>query len=540
MPGLSWLTPPSLGRIWILLFYWISITIMITNKAIIHDAYYWERVGFRAAWISVTQVPFVLLLAGKVNIIGYLIGSSHEQLNWLHRWVARTLFISVTVHGSFFLAEWVRADFVSLELATMPMVKYGMGAWCVLLWINLSSLAPVRGLGYELFVFQHLTSAIIFLWLLWKHVPLYAMYNVWIAIGFLVFDRVAYSVWFAALNLLPRKGELDGLGGIALPRRKRSRLHQLNWKLGHRAYVEAHSGDITTVTLKNTSMSYRPGQHLYLWIPRVGGIESHPYTISNAQRPFSETASSGVRLVIRSHSGFSRRLYKRARDAAQNGGPTAMTAFIVGPFGSPPLWHTYETVILIAASTGASFTLPVFESLIQDLGCVSQIRFLFLVSQRQQCLCYLSRLEKVASQARSLTGVSSHVEIAVSREFSDSPGGGIPPSGCTCHSNASRASSENGASSDTEKIAMVMGSSSCHPQPCCPAPVHLHFGKRDLLEYIRSPVETAYGETLVAVCGGKRLTSDVRNLVTRLSDERAVHKGSGAQGIRLYVEEYAF
>ena len=60
----------------------------------------------------------------------------------------------------------------------------------------------------------------------------------------------------------------------------------------------------------------------------------------------------------------------------------------------------------------------------------------------------------------------------------------------------------------------------------------------DLVEYIRAPVEAARGETLVAVCGGVGLASYVRNAVARLSDERAVHKGSGAQGIYLHVEAF--
>lgn len=66
----SWLSPPSLGRILVLVIYWAIIAFMLTNKAIVNDAYYWERIGFRAAWISVTQVPFVYLLAGKSNVIG--------------------------------------------------------------------------------------------------------------------------------------------------------------------------------------------------------------------------------------------------------------------------------------------------------------------------------------------------------------------------------------------------------------------------------------------------------------------------------------
>jgi hypothetical protein len=53
-------------------------------------------------------------------------------------------------------------------------------------------------------------------------------------------------------------------------------------------------------------------------------------------------------------------------------------------------------------------------------------------------------------------------------------------------------------------------------------------------------VEATGGETSVVVCGGKSLVAKVRNCVAALSDERAVHKGTGAQGIHLHVEEYCF
>jgi hypothetical protein len=57
---------------------------------------------------------------------------------------------------------------------------------------------------------------------------------------------------------------------------------------------------------------------------------------------------------------------------------------------------------------------------------------------------------------------------------------------------------------------------------------------------IRRAVEATAGETSVVVCGGPSLASRVRNCVAALSDERAVHKGTGAQGIHLHVEEYSF
>jgi Ferric reductase like transmembrane component len=123
---------------------------MMTNNAIIDDAYYYERIGFRNAWISVTQVPVVYLLASKSSIIGCVISSSHERLNWLHRWVSRTLLITVTVHGGFFMREWIRADFVKLEMEMMPMVKYGIGAWAILVWTFFTSLPPLRSMAYEI------------------------------------------------------------------------------------------------------------------------------------------------------------------------------------------------------------------------------------------------------------------------------------------------------------------------------------------------------------------------------------------------------
>lgn len=74
----SWLSPPPLGRSLVLLCYWAVVVYMMTYKAVVNDPNYYERLGFRNAWIAVTQVPLVYLLATKSSIIGHIIGSSHE------------------------------------------------------------------------------------------------------------------------------------------------------------------------------------------------------------------------------------------------------------------------------------------------------------------------------------------------------------------------------------------------------------------------------------------------------------------------------
>jgi hypothetical protein len=46
--------PLSSGRVILILCYCAILIYMLTNDVVVNDAYYWERVGFRGAWISVT------------------------------------------------------------------------------------------------------------------------------------------------------------------------------------------------------------------------------------------------------------------------------------------------------------------------------------------------------------------------------------------------------------------------------------------------------------------------------------------------------
>lgn len=575
--GFQWLTPPCLGRIILILIYWVVIIIMITENAIIDDAYYFERIGFRAAWICVMQLPFIILLSAKVSIVGWLIGSSYERLNWAHRWAARTLFICVTIHGGFFLREWVRADFVALEIEMMPMVKYGMGSWCVLLWINITSLAPFRYMAHEIFVIQHLASAAVLLWLVHTHVPDYAYYYVWIAIAFVAFDRVARWAWLAYRNTTIFSGKGTNLS-----------------KIGYDAELHAAPGDTTRVTIKNVTWKWKPGQHVYLWIPRIGFIETHPFTISNT---YHSGGVNDATIAVRKHSGFSQRLYNFAAKRSSASRPTIVKALIQGPYGAHPDWNTFDTVVLISASTGASFTLPILEGVLENPCVVKNIRFLLLVRSRPQCSCYLARLRDVAAKAVG-SGIQVRVQIAVTGEDTDLAEGdanGELGSRCVCGPNTASGecccggvepSSEKieYVDEDTGNVEQVGGKAACcstdadsqreakrsvdgdiiskpgdplqnnvkslttrapsetySDPPNYKTEIEWSFGSRpNIEEFIRYPVEAASGETCVAVCGGKSLSGRVRNVVTRMSDERAVHKGTGAMAIMLHVEEFGF
>jgi NAD(P)H-flavin reductase len=385
-------------------------------------------------------------------------------------------------------------------------------------------------MAYEIFVLQHILSAVFFLWLLYVHVPKSAQYNVWFAIAALCFDRacrIALLLW-QNIKLFPDKSKCRG-----------------GQRIGHQAQLKAVGDSITVVTIRDVHFKWRAGQHLYLWAPRVGLAEAHPYTIACAHQLPDTCICNSIQLVVRKHDGFSRRLHEYATKA---GGKEHQTVFVSGPYGAPPRWDIYETIVLISASTGASFTLPILESLLQGgtTHCVKRVDFLLAARQGDEIDFYVSRLHELIERAREV-GIELGVHIAVTQ----GPTASARDAGFMVRTvdvaSASSSGSNLGRPMD-EKVAGTMPADV--EQTAAPrrrashasADSHVFHStvRPDVDAFIRGPVEATGGETSVVVCGGPSLVARVRNCVAALSDERAVHKGTGAQGIHLFVEEYSF
>lgn len=512
---------------------------MATAGAIIKDAYFWERIGFRNAWVTVMQLPFLYLLASKSSVLGLIAGSSYERLNWFHRWVGRTMFVTATIHGWHFYAEYQRADIVSYMFEMMPMMKYGLGAWGLLLWANISGLFPLRHLCYEFFIAQHMLTWILFLYVIYVHVPVYAQYNVWFAIAALCFDRFYRTVLLIWQNIKFRPNRSGCKGGQ---------------RIGHQAQIRAIGEDITIVTIKDVHFSWKAGQHLYLWMPKIGLSDHHPYTIASSHTVPDTCICNSIQLVVRKHKGFSRRLHNYANKIQASGAKETVTAWVTGPYGLAARWDIYDTLVLISASTGASFTLPILESVLssgENSTCTRRIDFLLAAKKGDEIDYYVQRLHEMIEKAATV-GIELKVHIAVTQgppipalvdnsPYTDEKTGDMSAASSSAVTTASNRRGFNQAGSgsmDIEKQA----SAGTRPGSSASNDSHVHHlsSRPNIEAFIRDPVEAAGGETSVVVCGGKSLVARTRNCVAKLSDERAVHKGTGAQGIHLHVEEYCF
>ncbi|KAH7199568.1 hypothetical protein DER44DRAFT_842550 [Fusarium oxysporum] len=502
---------------------------LVTYKSIHHDANFHERIAFRAAWITATQTSLPFLLAVRVNPIGLLLGTSYERLNWFHRWASRIFFASATIHGGFFAWEWLAASFFWTEIKTVKMVLPGIGAWFILAWTVVSTLPFFRRMKYELFVAQHIISVVLLLVFLVLHVPDHHLFSIWCAVGVFAYDVVTRSA-----NPIWRNLRLRVSANTSV-------------RYAYDASIQAVDDELTVMTIRNVGFRWKPGQHVLIWSPTFRWETPHPFTIANI--PDSEGKSQDVQLTIKTKTGLTRDLNDWARRTGLRGDNGSMRVMVTGPFGTVPNWKQYENVVLVAASTGGSFTTPVLEDLLstQSPGCVRKINALYIVRRKAHAEPYLQRVSRVLSSAKEM-GISVNVQVAITKGA-----GTVSDAVLRDDANASRerlieeptrgpsvelerfsidssASSESGREEQLLKEEMDMDFDGAHASA-----IEHTDGRPEIATFIRTAVGSVPGNVAVAVCGGDAIEKVVKTSVASMRRERS-RDGAGVGDIYLHVE----
>lgn len=526
----------------------------------IAGAQHYTSLGVRAAWLAVANIPLLLLLSGKANLIGALSGVSYERLNVLHRWVARGILLLATLHFGYQSYGWNQYGLMQLEWQTDTCPPTGIAAYALLLWLNITSLAPIRHLFYEVFVVQHILSFIAFIYLVMAHLPSTALYSrvyVYAGIGIFFLDRLIRAIRYAYNNIRPARATLTAL-----------------------------DGGVTKIRVQSKQVkSWKPGSHVFLAIPRLGFGQSHPATIASI--PSSDNGD--LILILRSRKGFTNRIHKTASLSqpstlpevkGESEAPTSVSsdhtylALIGGPYGashSDPA--AFDTVLMISGSTGITFMISNLLSLTHRAQTSSRlpVRFVDFVWVVKQ-VCWTSWVtEELTAAVKGLKAKGIEIKVTIYVTCDDSFTG-LPEAnatdGCACDRssgpcccNASIQSAaplegeeirsdgitalENGSQLPISKEAVattaairrtskVNRSLETLPFAMCVA------GRPNMKEMVWDLAEQAEGEMAVFACGPLGLSTGIRNIVASVSDERAVHKGTGAEGIYLHVESFCW
>ncbi|KAJ4292991.1 hypothetical protein N0V88_005655 [Collariella sp. IMI 366227] len=305
--------------------------------------------------VAVSQYPLQYLLALKsLNPVAYLLQSSHEQINRWHRVLARVTTTLLCLHVAFYWGFFILKD--RLDRLEDPVVIAGILAFTALNILISTALRPVRRYSYRVFFIIHLVLGITIPFMLMIH-----------AAPGRIFLFEALGVFF--LDLASRR--LDTATGNAT--------------------VETIPGTnlvkISASIPQSKVNRFRgnPGSHIYLSVPAAArksmsaASASHllfeflfnPFTVAEVSE------DNGDLTLIARHCGgpMTAALGRFASAAKPNSADSAdedekIPLSIEGPYGAasrfPQLCSEFDRILLVAGGVGATFTLPLYRSIVSE------------------------------------------------------------------------------------------------------------------------------------------------------------------------------
>ena len=295
--------------------------------------------------MALLNMTFITLLALKNTPLAYLTAYSYERLNPLHQIGGYATVAYMFVH----MVTLVQAFTLKNNIAFLVEQdqRYGYVAG-ICMFITFIAAIGLRRIRYELFYVTHLLMFLLIIVFLPLHIHHHAEKAVYISI-------FAASIWGADRLL---RGS-----------------HLLWYVHGNRATITPLPNKGTRIVLKRSPSRAIPGNHCFVWIPKIRLLESHPFTIVSATK-------TSLELVIAAYDGFTNDLHQYA---VKNPG-AVLRASVDGPYGATPDFvKTADKVILIAGGSGASFTFGVALDMLRRLTESSQTTIDFVWSVKDHC-----------------------------------------------------------------------------------------------------------------------------------------------------------
>ncbi|KAM3415591.1 Ferric/cupric reductase transmembrane component 2 [Cercospora zeina] len=416
---------------------------------------------------TLNMIP-LFLLAGRNNPMVWLMGISFDDFNLLHRWIGRIVVLEATAHATFWFVKKIVTLGVAKgnlaiagSLAHSEFILTGTIGFAAFAAILLQSPSIIRHAFYETFLHLHIALVIVSVVTVWIHLkgrP--AQLLVLGALVCWIFERLARAYLLIRNNM---------------SRKRRTRIE-----------IEALPGDAMRVTMRVARpWKFHPGQHIYLYIPRIGMWTSHPFSVvwsedsgdvaaekslPMARQDIFAAATTSMSLIIRRRTGFTDTLWRKAEAA----GPTPLitTAYVEGPYGDES-FRSYGTVVLFAAGVGITHQVPHVRELVAAYANgTAATRKILLVWTIQSP----EHLEWIRPWMTQILSMPKRREILRIQLF------------------VTRPRSNKEIHSPSASVLMVPGRMNCN-------------------EIIAKEQQTQVGAMAVSVCGGGAISDDVRKAV---------------------------
>ncbi|KAI0675049.1 ferric reductase NAD binding domain-containing protein [Trametes maxima] len=423
-------------------------TYIFPNPAMGHS----PPIATRTGWISIAIMPFLIVFATKVNLIGMVTGVSHEKLQVYHRWTAWIMYITSLIHTFPFIVQNIRLGEMSKDWNTTPWYWTGVAALVPQTWLVFMSWGPIRNRYYETFKKLHFIASGIFIAALFIHCN---------------FRLTSWDYFWATAALY---------GVSWLVRLGRTLYNGLRSD----ASFEALPENMVKITIP-TKLSWRPGQHFFIRFLDLGihAASSHPFTVATLPAGGAEAKDGRreIEVYARVHGGITRRLAA----LCDSGRLRSSRVLLDGPYGGVEGdLKAYDRVLLLAGGSGVTFVVPLLLDIVRGFAegkAVCQKIHLVWAVRTSDALTWF---EDVLSSA--IKAAPQGLSVSISYYVTDLE------------------TVEDDTSSKSEKSALSEGAVT-------------RFNGRPALKDIVSSICDEEGAVGIATCGPDSFTLDVGNAV---------------------------
>ncbi|GAC93925.1 likely ferric reductase [Pseudozyma hubeiensis SY62] len=361
----------------------------------------------RCAMLGIGQLPMLILLASKRTPVALLSQLSMNTLMLFHRWIARMCYLHIIVHV---LCNALIFHFGigARESLKHPPVQLGILAVTMLSGLVFLSLRALRKRHYEVFVFLHISMAVLMLIFTYLHIKLLhqgrlalQIFVIELSAALWAFDRLVRLLGRVAMSLswryadgagATRKAELKSYGDGAYTRLRiqvpASRLRLVSTPSESRSdsSMELGKGPRQWFGLSHSRLRFHPGSGIVrigagddirITIPRLQWFSDHPFSVFAVGRRKSDGPNMGyVDLIIQRQAGLTQKLAVLAQElssskadglripnddflkqAVQNKG-RRVRVVIDGPFGRSPSLEGARHAVLVAGGIAITFCYP--------------------------------------------------------------------------------------------------------------------------------------------------------------------------------------
>ncbi|WWD19282.1 hypothetical protein CI109_103740 [Kwoniella shandongensis] len=324
----------------------------------------------QAAWVAVAQVPLIIALAGKNNLISLLTGISYDRLNYLHRAAGNLLLLGSWIHAG---GHWRLSHGWNDKAWRTTIVHWGFTSIFSITLLALLSLPVFRRKMFEFFLAMHIVLVALMLAAFVMH---WRTIDVWIypGVGLWAADRLLRVARLVVLNKLWIRPSLSP-----------SAIHSTATLT-----LLTPSTLLVRFTQPSPHLKWSAGQHFYIVMPSISRLpwESHPFTASTiAKHPENGAEAGELAFIVRVRDGFTKKM-KDTVDAARKEKGLGMEekfevevkAAVDGPYGEKAHLRDYDGILIFAGGSGVSFALSHLLEVLREIReGKSRVKFISVV-----------------------------------------------------------------------------------------------------------------------------------------------------------------